>query len=108
MPWLCDARRVRVALRYFDGCPNWQTADVRLREALDSTGHAHVRVEHEQVETFEDAERLGFIGSPTVLVDGRDPFGVPGAPVGLACRLYVTPEGLDGSPTVDQLTEVLR
>ncbi len=63
---------------------------------------------HEKVETAEDAERLGFIGSPTVLIDGSDPFAAPGSPVGLACRLYVTPEGLAGSPTVDQLAEVLR
>jgi type IV secretory pathway TraG/TraD family ATPase VirD4 len=56
----------------------------------------------------EDAERLGFIGSPTVLVDGSDPFATPGAPIGLACRVYVTPEGLAGSPTLDQLMEALR
>lgn len=94
-------------LRFFDGCPNWQTTEGRLREALDRTGHADVRVDHEQVDTSEDAERLGFIGSPTVLVDGSDPFAQPGAPVGLACRVYITPEGVAGSPTVDQLAEVL-
>ncbi len=113
-PWriapqrLCDAEAVRVTLRYFGGCPNWQTTDARLREALDNTGHADVPVDHEKVETPEDAERLGFIGSPTVLVDGSDPFAPPGAPAALACRVYSTPEGLAGSPTVDQLTEVLR
>ena len=97
-----------MTLRFLDGCPHWQTADARLREALDLTGHADVSVIHELVETPEDAERLGFIGSPTVLVDGSDPFAVPGSPVGLACRLYVTPGGLAGSPTVDQLREVVR
>lgn len=29
----------------------------------------------ERVETAEDAERLRFVGSPTILIDGRDPFG---------------------------------
>ena len=104
----CQAGQVEVTLRYFDGCPNWQTADSRLRQVLDDTGHSDVIVSYEKVETPEDAERLGFIGSPTVLVDGSDPFATPGAPLGLACRVYLTPEGLAGSPTVEQLTEVLR
>lgn len=99
---------MEVTLRYFDGCPNWQTVDSRLRQVLDGTGHGDVIVSYEKVETPDDAERLGFIGSPTVLVDGTDPFATPGAPVGLACRVYLTPEGLAGSPTVEQLTEVLR
>ena len=97
-----------VTLRYFDGCPNWQTTDALLREALDATGHTDLAVDREKVETLEDADRLGFVGSPTVLIDGHDPFFLPGAPVGLACRLYATPEGLRGSPTIEQLVEVLR
>jgi hypothetical protein len=56
----------------------------------------------ERVETAEDAERLRFIGSPTILVDGRDPFAGVAAPFGLTCRVYRTPEGLAGSPTLDQ------
>jgi hypothetical protein len=28
----------------------------------------------ERVETAEEAERLRFIGSPTLLMEGRDPF----------------------------------
>jgi len=30
-------------------------------------------------------------------------FAEPGAGVGLSCRIYRTPEGLAGAPTVDQL-----
>jgi hypothetical protein len=98
---------VQVTVQYFDGCPNWKTAAARVRQALDATGRAEVALEHEKVETLEDAERLGFVGSPTLLIDGRDPFATPGAPVGLACRRYRTREGLAGSPTVEQLFEVL-
>lgn len=97
-----------MTLRYFDGCPSWQTADMRLREALDATGHGDVPIHHQKVESPEEADRLGFVGSPTVLVDGDDPFLTPGASVGLACRLYPTPEGLRGSPTVEQLQAALR
>ena len=54
-----------------------------------------------------DAERLGFHGSPTVLVDGVDPFADEHTPVGLACRVFRTPAGLGGSPTVEQLREAI-
>ena len=97
-----------MVIQYFEGCPNWQTSERRLREALDQTGHSDVPVDREEVETPENAERLGFVGSPTVLVDGIDPFAQAGASAGLACRVYVTPDGLAGSPTVEQLAEVLR
>ena len=39
----------------------------------------------------EQARDRGFVGSPTTLLDGSDPFGMPEAPVALACRLYTTP-----------------
>ena len=97
---------MRVQLLYFDECPNWQVTDARLREALEILGRP-VEVEQVLVTTPEEAERWNFRGSPSVLVDGEDPFAQPRTPVGLSCRLYRTPEGLGGSPTVDQLVEVL-
>lgn len=97
---------MRVQLLYFDECPNWQVADARLREALAAVGRP-VEVEKVLVTTPEQAAEWGFHGSPSVLVDGEDPFAEAGAPVGLSCRLYRTPDGVGGSPTVDQLVEVL-
>lgn len=97
-----------MTLRYFDGCPNWRIADAALHEALVATGKAGVSVDYETVNTAETAELLGFIGSPTILIDDNDPFADPNAQPGLACRLYHTPEGMRGSPTVQQLVDVLR
>lgn len=96
---------MEITLQYFDGCPNWEVLDGRIAQVLD--GRSDVRVVHQRVETTEDAERLGFHGSPTVLVDGFDPFADKHAAVGLACRVYRTPDGLAGSPTVDQLRAVI-
>ena len=73
---------VDVTLTFFADCPNWQLADVRLREALDRAGQDDVHVEHRQVTTPEQAEAAGFRGSPTVLIDGRD----SDALAGLSCR----------------------
>jgi len=93
-----------VTLLYFDGCPNWQVADERLRRLKDEAGFT---LEHATVDTPEDAERLGFRGSPTLLIDGEDPFATGEEPAGLACRVYGTPDGPQGSPTLAQLRAVL-
>lgn len=93
-----------VTLLYFDDCPSWQTADQRLRELADELGFAITR---EKVESPEAAEARQFRGSPTILVEGRDVFATGDEPVGLSCRIYQTPDGPAGSPTTDQLREVL-
>ena len=99
---------MRIVLQYFDGCPNWVEADSLLQDALAVVGAADVRIERQRVETVAEAIAVGFTGSPTILLDGRDPFGVAGAEPGLACRIYATPSGLRGSPTLEQLVAVLR
>jgi len=71
-------------------------------------GMAGVEPILERVETAEDAERLRFIGSPTILLDGRDPFARAEATFGLTCRVYETPYGLAGSPTPEQVRAALR
>ena len=96
-----------VVLLYIEGCPHWRAADERLREALILAGRSDVRVRRRMVTTPEEAEALRFGGSPSVLVDGRDPFAAPERPAGLSCRIYPTNAGPAGAPTVDQLLEVL-
>lgn len=98
---------MRAGVRYFDGCPNWRLAERRLRDALAELGLSDVRIELEQVETLEQAHAVGFRGSPTVLVDGVDPFLDEAAPVGLMCRIYATPEGPQGAPSMGQLRSAL-
>jgi|SRR5262245_25337628 len=101
-------RQLRVTLRYFNGCPHWRTAYYRLAQALEEEGFADVRPILDVVETEMDAERLHFVGSPTILLNGRDPFGQGEAPYGLTCRLYETPSGWAGSPTWKQLRDAIR
>ncbi len=42
-----------------------------------------VQIERQQVATVADAVRAGFIGSPTIVIDGMDPFAVDGRNRGL-------------------------
>jgi hypothetical protein len=98
---------VEIRLRYFDGCPSWETSRERIRAVLDELDAADTPLSLERVESAEEAERLRFVGSPTILIDGRDAFPSGGETVGLACRVYETPDGLAGCPTSDQLRRVL-
>jgi hypothetical protein len=101
---MADLSTMDVRLRYFDGCPNWQTAEARLREALDSTSAGTgVEITLERVESDGEAQALRFQGSPTILLDGRDPFPAEESGFGLTCRLYRTEAGLEGSPSLSQL-----
>lgn len=95
---------MEVTLLYFDGCPNWEATAERLRALAAARGF---RLTFVEVESPEQARNLGFRGSPTILVDGRDPFAEGAERVGLTCRLYDTPEGLRGMPTHAQLEEIL-
>nr|MBA2601692.1 thioredoxin family protein [Actinomycetota bacterium] len=96
-----------ITLRYFDGCPNWEVARRRLQEAIGLVDFA-TDVQLERIQTAEDADRVSFRGSPTILIDGRDVFADPSAPTGLSCRVYRTEIGMEGSPSVSQLVSALK
>jgi len=95
-----------VRLQYFDGCSSWQSTYMWLCEVLNELGQGTVEPVLECIDTAEEAERRHFVGSPTVLIDGRDPFAGRETIYGLACRVYRTPDGLAGSPSKEQLRAV--
>lgn len=96
---------MRVEILHVAGCPNLMVARARLHEALGAAA-LDAPVEEVEVATPDDAERLGMHGSPTILIDGRDPFAT-GEAASIACRLYRTVTGVEGAPTVDELVGVL-
>lgn len=96
---------MNVTLLYFPDCPHWQLADERL--AAIAASEPDVTVVRTVIDTDEAATAVGFSGSPTVHIDGVDPFDDVAAPVGLSCRLYPTPDGYAGSPTIDQLRDAI-
>ena len=93
-----------VALLYFDDCPNWRETGDLLDELTAELAFTWLAV---QVNTPEAAQLLGFHGSPSIHIDGVDPFADPDMPVGLSCRIYPTPAGLSGTPDRSQLRDAL-
>lgn len=96
---------MNVTLLYFKGCPNWMVADAHLK--VLAAERPDLTVTHLLVETPAEADRVGFLGSPSIQVDGVDVFAGPGSQVGLTCRRYPTPDGFAGAPTLDQLRAAL-
>lgn len=95
-----------VELQYFEDCPNWHTAGARLAQIAAEQPTLTVR--HRIVATPEEAEAIGFRGSPTILIDGHDAFAAGDEATGLACRIYQTPDGPAGAPTLAQLRDAVR
>lgn len=96
---------MRIEILYVADCPNLPTARSRVHEALRAAG-MHAVVEELEIARLEEAERLGMRGSPTIKVDGFDPFA-GGAEISISCRLYRSEGRAGGSPTVEDLVAVL-
>ncbi|MEO7349393.1 MAG: hypothetical protein ABIW32_06005 [Terrimesophilobacter sp.] len=99
---------MKVELLHIDECPNWKQAGERLRAALDKVGRTGDIIDNVLLRTPEEAAQYPFAGSPTILLDGEDPFPNGGPISQLACRVYRTETGLAGSPTTEQLTVALQ
>lgn len=95
---------MHIELQYVEGCPHWEVAHARLRHAMAGR---EVELEHRLITTPDEAEAHQFRGSPSILIDGIDPFARGDEPVGLSCRVYQTPDGPAGSPTIEQLEAAL-
>jgi hypothetical protein len=89
-------------------CPHEVAAHELLRTALDDVGLRRVPITTTVVDTQELAEDRAFIGSPTILVNGQDPFPTLAHPAGLACRVYDSASGPSGLPDLRSLRQVLK
>jgi predicted DsbA family dithiol-disulfide isomerase len=97
---------MRIDVLVVPDCPNGPVVIERLAQAL--AGRAGVQVTTRVIDTARQAEQWGMHGSPTVLVDGRDPFAAPGTLASLSCRLYQDEGGqVQGAPSLARLRQAL-
>jgi hypothetical protein len=99
-----------VELLWWDGCPSTERALTELRAVLDDLGLAGTEIRRTQITTDEDARSASFVGSPTILVDGRDVVPPPdGEPAALNCRIYQRRDGrISPTPDPDDLRDALE
>jgi hypothetical protein len=99
-----------VELLWCDGCPSVERALDELRAALVDVGLIDTDIRVRQIVTDADAHRDGFLGSPTIRVDGVDIVAVDGHESAvLTCRVYRRRDGrFSPTPDPEDLREALR
>jgi hypothetical protein len=99
-----------IELLYWDGCPSHPEALRDLRSALDELGHPGLDVALIEIATEEQATEYGFVGSPTLRIDGVDPVPPPAdQQPSLTCRVYRLRDGrYSPTPDPEDLRNALR
>lgn len=100
---------MRITVLTVPECPNAPLALERVTAALAGVS-AEVTAEVELVEVHdqEQATARGMTGSPTILLDGVDPFAQDGDVASVSCRIYRDEDGTTvGAPSVAALRAAL-
>jgi hypothetical protein len=84
-------------------CPGAAALEELLAAAL--ADHPGVIVHRREIGDERTAAETGMCGSPTLLINGRDPFAMPGQAPSLSCRLY---RDAAGRPAPAPSAEALR
>ena len=88
---------MRVELLYVESDPNYMTARQRLVEVLTEDAF-ETTIQMVAINSQADADLLGFIGSPTIRIDGVDILPTDG-PGFLGTRTYPADEDPEGPRT---------
>jgi hypothetical protein len=96
-----------IELLYFDGCPGVAGTRAMVERVAAERGARVVLVD---VRRTPGAIEQGFLGSPTVLVDGRDIDPSAPEPSGsdLCCRVYRDADGTRTEPREEWLVSALE
>jgi hypothetical protein len=93
---------MKLLVLHVAGCPNVAPLLERLAEIT------RVPVSTKEVASEADASATGMNGSPTLLIDGIDPFPPGQDHLGLACRLYRDAHGgVVRVPSIQQLRDAI-
>ena len=99
---------LRVELLAVEDCAHLERAQRDLETVLRK-GIIEVPIQVIYVTSQDDAEFLGFQGSPTIRINGEDVDPQPELPIALGCRLYRASEGgLVGSPPIELIRAALE
>jgi alkylmercury lyase len=97
-----------VEILYFEGCPNHQTA-IALVERVGRELGIEPELRLVNVPDQRAAQRLRFLGSPTIRVGGVDvdPLTAERDDYALSCRIFRTEAGVSGQPDEQWVREAL-
>lgn len=97
--------KIRIEIQYFSGCPHFSEMIRNVKKAIagieDKIDYSEFPVEDEIT-----AAKLGFRGSPSLLINGKDFEGLEVPEFsGLFCRFYKN--GLPSSETIRHKIDIL-
>jgi len=100
---------MKIEILYFDGCPNHEPAVERVRQLLREED-VPAEVLEVNVSDASIAQRVGFLGSPSVRVNGLDvePEARAAREYGMMCRTYLVDGRRKGLPSRDVLRQAIR
>ena len=100
---------MKIEILYFEGCPNHMPAVDRVQEVLREEGTSATVLEV-NVYDASVAQRIGFLGSPTIRVNGLDvePEARAAGDFGMMCRTYVVNGRTEGVPSREMLRQAIR
>ena len=97
---------MNIDLLYFDDCPSWQSALENLKIAI-AEGKLNAQIRLVKIDSPEQAVIQRFLGSPSIRFGNTDLWPEEREDYYLGCRVYQTPEGLKGWPTVEMIRQKL-
>jgi hypothetical protein len=100
---------MKIEVLYFDGCPNHKPAVEQVRQLLGEEG-VSAEVLEVSVRDESIAQKVGFLGSPSVRVNGLDvePEARAALEYGMTCRTYVVNGRREGLPSREMLRLAIR
>ena len=98
-----------IEILYFPDCPNYLPAVEHVQEALREE-HTSALIKYVRVLDAATAVATGFLGSPTVRINGIDiePSARSGGNAGMCCRTYGGGSVRAGAPSVALIREAIR
>ncbi len=99
---------MQIEILHIDDCSNWREAGRLVSQALSELRITGATVEFTRISTPEQAATRRFAGSPTILIDGVDPFPTEGATPDLACRVYQADGRFAGTPGAAEIRAAIE
>lgn len=94
----------RIELLVIPDCPYTTLAEALIAMTLSELGLSHRPVLTTLITTTAEAIRRRFTGSPSIVINGVDPWAHPNGQSGLTCRVHPAPAEL---PTPRSLAQAL-
>ena len=100
---------MKIEVLYFDGCPNHKPALERVRQVLAEEG-LFAEVLEVNVSEPSFAQKVGFLGSPSIRVNGLDvePEARRARAYGMMCRTYAVNGRREGLPSHEMVRQAVR